>query len=52
MAWLSETRVLVGSSPAMICEIDIEELLIVDEFKIENDVCWTIHGIYVDNKAL
>lgn len=52
MAWLSETRVLIGSSPAMICEIDIHELRIVDEFRIENDVCWTIHGIYVNSKVL
>ncbi|MEM2567116.1 MAG: hypothetical protein QXH20_01415 [Candidatus Bathyarchaeia archaeon] len=48
MAWLSETRVLVGSSPASLFEIDIEKMQIVNEMQLEKDVCWTVFGIYVD----
>ncbi|MBI4530370.1 MAG: hypothetical protein HY709_02510 [Candidatus Latescibacteria bacterium] len=51
MAWLSETSVLLGSSPATLYELDIEEMRIVGEMRLEREVCWTVHGIYVDDRV-
>jgi len=48
MAWLSKNRVLVGASPATLFEIDVDEMRVVREVRLERDVCWTVHGIYVD----
>jgi hypothetical protein len=50
MAWLTDTRILVGSSPATLIEIDVPARQVVDEMRLEDDVEWTTHGIYVDNR--
>ena len=50
MAWLSDSRVLIGSSPATLFEIDLVERKILSEMPLEQDVGWTTHGIYVDNR--
>ncbi|HTD66289.1 MAG TPA: hypothetical protein VK846_07145, partial [Candidatus Limnocylindria bacterium] len=50
LAWLSETRILVGSSPTMLLEIDLLERKVVAEMKLEDDPGWTTHGIYVDER--
>src|SRR5204862_1770248 len=50
LAWLSDTRILVGSSPATLFEIDLLERKVVGEMQLEEDVGWTIHGIYVDER--
>ncbi len=50
MAWLSDTRILVGSSPLTIFEIDLIERKVVGEMYLEDDVEWTAHGLYVDDR--
>ena len=50
MAWLSDHRILVGSSPATVFEIDLDDMRIVKEVRLESDVCWTVHGIYADQQ--
>jgi len=50
MAWLTDTRILVGSSPATLFEIDVVERKVVGEMQLEEDVGWTTHGIYVDER--
>jgi hypothetical protein len=50
MAWLTDTRILVGSSPATLLEIDLLERKVVAEMQLEQDVEWTTHGIYVDDR--
>src|SRR5207247_314834 len=35
-------------SPATLFEIDVDEMRVVREVRLERDVCWTVHGIYVD----
>jgi hypothetical protein len=47
MAWLSEHRVIIGSTPAALYEIDVQRMEIVGEMRLENDIAWTVAGIYV-----
>jgi hypothetical protein len=49
MAVTPGDRFLVGSSPATIYEIDPEKMEIVDAMSLSDDVCWTIHGLFVDD---
>ena len=51
MAPTPSGRFLVGSSPASLYEIDPVKMEIVDAMSLSDDVCWTIHGIYVDDAA-
>ncbi len=44
--WISDTNVLIGSTPATLYEIDVTQMKIVDQFKLESDVCWTVAGIF------
>jgi hypothetical protein len=50
MAWLDENRILVGTSPATLLEIDLRERKVVDQMQLEEDPGWTTHGIYVDER--
>jgi hypothetical protein len=50
MAWLSDHRVIIGSTPASLYEIDAQRMEIIAEMKIENDVSWTVAGLYVDHR--
>lgn len=50
MAWLSDTRIIVGSSPATLFEIDVAAGQVVNEMRLEEDVSWTTHGIYIDER--
>jgi hypothetical protein len=49
MALTPNGRFLVGSSPATIYEIDPAKMEIVDAMSLSEDVCWTIHGLFVDD---
>jgi hypothetical protein len=48
MDWIDPHRVLIGSTPAALYEIDAAKMEIVGEMKIEKDVSWTVSGLYVD----
>jgi hypothetical protein len=50
LAWLTDTRILVGSSPATLFEIDLVQRKVIGEMKLEDDVAWTTHGIYADER--
>lgn len=49
MAGLPSGHVLVGSSPATLYEVDLEKMEIVDAMSLSDDVCWTVHGLFVDD---
>jgi hypothetical protein len=49
MAQTPSGHFLVGSSPATIFEIDPKSMEIVDAMTLSDDVCWTIHGLFVDD---
>src|SRR5690606_22285487 len=49
MARTRSGNFLVGSSPATIFEIDPGRMEIVDAMALSDDVCWTIHGLWVDD---
>jgi len=49
MAQTPSGHFLVGSSPASIYEIDPDSMEIVDAMSLSEDVCWTVHGVFVDD---
>jgi hypothetical protein len=48
MARLPNGNFLVGTSPASLYEIDPYKRQVVDEMRLSENVCWTVHGLYVD----
>jgi len=49
MAIMPSGHVLVGSSPATIFEVDPAKMEVVDAMSLSDDVCWTMHGLFVDD---
>lgn len=45
LSFLSPTRVVIGTTPATLIEIDIERGKIIDQMILETDVTHTVHGI-------